>query len=241
MTQRLRIFVVALITSLGLLVSNRALAQSYGPSDQVLTLAATDFHPYNYGSTFSQETNGYLDGAGAYVASINLPDGAQITQICLDAYALNPGSVGFVAETHGVSMTPGEGPTIDDWAQAATDFNSGYGSVCTASLAYTIRSMSDQGAGLRSYRHRILASIANPGDGLAGVRITWHRQVSSPPAAATFGDVPASDGAFPFIEALVASGVTAGCGGGNYCPDAPLTRRQMAVFLSKLLGLHWPN
>jgi hypothetical protein len=36
----------------------------------------------------------------------------------------------------------------------------------------------------------------------------------------------------------VASGITAGCGGGNYCPDAP-TRRQMAIFLAKALGLHW--
>ncbi len=53
--------------------------------------------------------------------------------------------------------------------------------------------------------------------------------------------MPASDGAYSFIEALVASGVTAGCGNGNYCPDAPLTRRQMAVFLSKALGLHWQN
>jgi hypothetical protein len=32
---------------------------------------------------------------------------------------------------------------------------------------------------------------------------------------------------------------TAGCGGGNYCPDAPLTRGQMAAFLSKALGLHF--
>ena len=43
-----------------------------------------------------------------------------------------------------------------------------------------------------------------------------------------------------FVEALVASGITAGCGNGNFCPDAPLTRGQMAVFLSKALGLHWP-
>ncbi len=45
---------------------------------------------------------------------------------------------------------------------------------------------------------------------------------------------------FQFIEALYASGITAGCGGGNYCPDSPLTRGQMAVFLAKALGLQWP-
>jgi hypothetical protein len=53
--------------------------------------------------------------------------------------------------------------------------------------------------------------------------------------------VPPSDPAFQYIEALFASGITAGCAGGNYCPDAPLTRRQMAVFLAKALGLQWTN
>ena len=43
----------------------------------------------------------------------------------------------------------------------------------------------------------------------------------------------------PVVEALAASGVTAGCGTGtDFCPNAPLTRGQMAVFLSKALGLH---
>jgi hypothetical protein len=74
-----------------------------------------------------------------------------------------------------------------------------------------------------------------------GVRVTWHRQVSPAPGTATFNDVPTSDPGFQYIEALVASGITAGCGNGNFCPDATLTRRQMAVFLSKALGLHWPN
>jgi hypothetical protein len=57
---------------------------------------------------------------------------------------------------------------------------------------------------------------------------------------ATFSDVPTGHWAFQYVEALVASGVTAGCGGSNYCPDATLTRAQMAVFLSKALGLHYP-
>jgi len=61
------------------------------------------------------------------------------------------------------------------------------------------------------------------------------------PETPTFGDVPASDGAFALVEALAASGITSGCGGGLFCPGATLTRRQMAVFLSKALGLHWGN
>lgn len=71
------------------------------------------------------------------------------------------------------------------------------------------------------------------------VRIFYTLQVSAAPATATFGDVPTSHPFFRFVEALAASGITAGCGGGSYCPDAPLTRGQMAVFLSKGLGLHF--
>jgi hypothetical protein len=73
------------------------------------------------------------------------------------------------------------------------------------------------------------------------VQILWRRQVSPSPPTPTFADVPAGDPGFPYIEALVSSGITAGCGGGNYCPDANLTRRQMAVFLAKAFGLHWSD
>ena len=75
----------------------------------------------------------------------------------------------------------------------------------------------------------------------AWVELWWHRTVSPAPGAPTFNDVPVSDPAFQYIEALAASGITGGCGGGNYCPNSPVTRRQMAVFLAKALGLHWPN
>lgn len=45
--------------------------------------------------------------------------------------------------------------------------------------------------------------------------------------------VPTPDPAAAWIENLFVEGITAGCGGGNYCPDAPVTRRQMAVYLLK--------
>ncbi len=55
-----------------------------------------------------------------------------------------------------------------------------------------------------------------------------------PPASGTvFLDVSAGDPFAPWIEELAALGVTAGCGGGNYCPGAAVTRSQMALFLLK--------
>jgi hypothetical protein len=54
-----------------------------------------------------------------------------------------------------------------------------------------------------------------------------------PPAAAgnVFLDIGAGDFAAAFIEQLFADGITGGCGGGNYCPNDPVTRAQMAIFL----------
>lgn len=71
-----------------------------------------------------------------------------------------------------------------------------------------------------------------------GVIIGYLLQVAPPPAFATFADVPTTDFGFQYIQALVAAGITGGTGGGNYSPDAPVTRRQMAIFLAKALGIY---
>jgi IPT/TIG domain-containing protein/S-layer family protein len=54
-----------------------------------------------------------------------------------------------------------------------------------------------------------------------------------PPCAGIFTDVPCSSGFAPWIEALAAEGITGGCGAGIYCPQNPVRRDQMAVFLLK--------
>lgn len=72
-----------------------------------------------------------------------------------------------------------------------------------------------------------------------GARVYYHLQVSPSPPVPTFNDVPATDFGYQYIEALAASAITGGCGGGNYCPDSPVTRRQMGIFIAKALGLHW--
>ncbi len=59
-----------------------------------------------------------------------------------------------------------------------------------------------------------------------------------PPATGTvFSDVPAGAFAAAWIERLAAEGITGGCGGGNYCPSAAVSRGQMAVFLSVTFAL----
>ncbi len=50
---------------------------------------------------------------------------------------------------------------------------------------------------------------------------------------ADFLDVPQGDNFHDYVEKVFRNGITAGCGGGFYCRDNPVTRAQMAAFLLK--------
>ena len=62
---------------------------------------------------------------------------------------------------------------------------------------------------------------------------------SNPPATPTFSDVPTSHAQYAFIEAIADAGITTGCGGGEFCPDDPVTRGQAAAFMRRAAG--WPS
>jgi len=56
-----------------------------------------------------------------------------------------------------------------------------------------------------------------------------------------FTDVPTTYWAAPWIEVLYKEGITSGCGGGKYCPDASVTRAQIAVFLANAFHVVVPT
>ncbi len=63
---------------------------------------------------------------------------------------------------------------------------------------------------------------------------TEHGSAYLPPnCTGVFDDVPCPSPFADWIEQLSSEGITAGCGGGNYCPASPVRRDQMAVFLLK--------
>lgn len=67
-----------------------------------------------------------------------------------------------------------------------------------------------------------------------------HGASYSPPGVGSstgFGDVQPDYWAAAWIKQLVTEGITAGCGNGNYCPESPVTRAQMAVFLVRTFNL----
>jgi hypothetical protein len=58
------------------------------------------------------------------------------------------------------------------------------------------------------------------------------------PATPYFTDVTASHAYFRWIQKMGELGITSGCTASTYCPDDPVTRGQMAVFIIRArLGL----
>jgi hypothetical protein len=58
-----------------------------------------------------------------------------------------------------------------------------------------------------------------------------------PGCSGIFEDVACPSQYANWIEQLYAEEVTAGCGNGNYCPNAATPRGQMATFLVKTFSL----
>jgi len=173
-----------------------------------------------------------LDGISLFVASPRLPSGALVTYFELDSCDYDP-EFDVVASLY----------LCDDLGNCG-DALSGLASHDNAiACGYTSADVSSSGIQVDNYRNQI-SIIVSTGSGTSstrfgGVILGYKLQVSPPPLFPDFGDVPANHPFFQFVEALYNSGITAGCGSGNYCPDAPLTRGQMAVFLAKALGLQF--
>ena len=203
-------------------------------SESSEVVSAWDMQTTDFGTTWQHDGDTqyrYLTSAGSLFAGLHVPNGAAIDYIELDACdssATNQVSGGLLRSAAGVTDTlvfVGTGGTAADGC-----------SRWRADLA------APETADTQTYDYTVFAANTSfDGSTTVGaVRVYYHLQVSPAPGAATFGDVPTGHPFFQFVEALAASGITAGCGNGNFCPDAPLTRGQMAVFLSKALGLHWP-
>src|SRR4029079_1656207 len=80
-------------------------------------------------------------------------------------------------------------------------------------------------------------TLATPREQMAAFIIRALGEFDPPePASQRFSDVPPTNVFYRFIDRLAARGITQGCGGGNYCPGAAVTREQMAALIMRALG-----
>jgi hypothetical protein len=205
--------------------------KAYGIQDYTVTVVpAIAFYPAEASHVY--HTSGSLGRYGPnntllnFYAAIDLPQGAVVDYIGLNSTTDAPAALGVAAYRrlpNGTLQTVGTfSSTVHGWF---TDYNASPFGYVNGFATSTIILHVQQGV------------ESNP-QFFGWVEVWWRRTVSAP-FAQTFNDVPSDHPFYQFVEALAASGITVGCGSGNFCPDSPLTRGQMAVFLAKALGLHW--
>jgi S-layer homology domain len=203
-----------------------------------------NLHSYEFqGNTSSDlivdDGNGYryfgAPGVPYMAAPVRLPSGVAIDGLAISSCSANAGELVVALFDNGAGGAGGAGGTLIGHPILSFEGCSFTGSEF---FPYTYARSSD---------HPLYVVVFFAGSAFDGstkfntVSVAYHRQVSPASAQATFGDVPTLDFGFQHIEALAASGITGGCGGGDYCPDSPVTRRQMAIFIAKALGLHWTD
>lgn len=222
----------------------------FGTSDQAITMInGFSFRERDSTTTISGALGGgrwVTGGAGTvlYAPITEIPNGADLSQVVFiiqdtDAALNFQGRLCRVHTQSGVGGDPGaDCPFVVD--SAGTGNLEVFGN---PALQILYRFNIDVDPGLENVSYLLSGNWAGNTNGairLHHVRLLWTRRVSPAPAFATFADVPVGSAQHRFVEALVAAGITGGCGGGNYCPGQAVTRGQMAVFISAALGLHWP-
>jgi hypothetical protein len=236
--------------------------EHFGGAEGTMTIPAAFFAGLPAPGTNGFSFYGYPGfpggGVGGQTPPLELPNGAEITQLCFVAFDDSwhaAASMTLVAWEY-----PRIGTTTPTPTQTLATTTTGYGempgmSTFCAPLAAPIRvkSFGDlNGDGVPGWTGYALGGsmFYGPMGGaqemfgsvsIGAAIVVWRRAVSPAPAVARFTDVPTTHPQFRFVEALVASGIASGCTADRFCPDTALTRGNMAQFLATALGLHFPN
>jgi hypothetical protein len=205
----------------------------------ILQIPAAAFSVFGNTAPWGVDTNGYLhpiSGSFNAWAPVILPTGSRI--FYLDLYYsdtdASANGYAFLAALTGFNNSA----DVDQLASVFTSGDTGKAYGASQPIFYDVNNDVRFGGGAQLI---IQVHLPSPEVGFKAVDLWWTRQMSPAPGSATFADVPTSHPFFRAIEALVASGVTSGCGGGNYCPDSPVTRGEIAKFLVRALGMYWPD
>ena len=218
----------------------------WGTKDQILTrIGFTDFVPYKHDMPYLitgfpptfHEGISSTDGFAVFYASVHIPSGARLTYFELDLCIADAAIDSVTLALDGCASEGNDCHLIKELTSADSEDGCGIVSSDLTPLNYVVDNNTRQ--------LRLIAFLERDGSGqppqLNGAAIGYRLQIGPAPATATFGDVPTTHLYFRAIEALAASGITAGCGSGNFCPSQNVTRGEMAAFLARALGLHFPN
>lgn len=219
--------------------------ETYGIEDAtVLRIPVAGFYPISSDQGFRLNTLTFgmectvsdpFSGQCVFIAPVQLPAGATI--------------VAFEMEACDEDLTAGssiEGILLRCTGPSGVcDRFPAEGALAEIGCHYTYVPLTSFGLSVNNFNDNYLFAYIYPPSSSGyllfhSVLVYYRLQLSPPPDTATFSDVPVGDLRRQYVEALAAAGISAGCGGGKYCPDDPVTRGQLAVFLARALGLHFP-
>ncbi len=215
-------------------------------SDTALVVGASDITPPLDGGTLTYQTYAVGGGPAVYQKSafttdwwyqIHVPSGSLLRRVEIEACdTSSTAAINFAIKTAPVPAGPATQITVTATTGVAPTPGCAFFPV-TPTATTTINNATNDYWLLFNWQGAF-SEVTR----IYSIRVYYRLQVSPAPAVATFpNDVPTTHPFFRFVEAMAASGLTGGCGAGSYCPDSPVTRGQMAVFLSSALGLHFPN
>ncbi len=246
---------------LGMALANGAWAESLaGLGAQTKFLYASQFASHSPQCPLANPLGGYwhvtpIPGASCtqqigvqygaiFSAQLDLPEGSAMQSIDiyytrganddpltfgLYYYTAQPGGSGPIGNsfTYGTVNTP------------ATTYSSKMATVTLPNNA-VFDSYDHVGNLIRFYAVQVAMPATN-WSGFLGAAVHYNRQIAPAPATPSYVDIPATHPFFNEIEQLRKSGITLGCSSDSFCPDSPVTRGQMAAFLSRALGLQWDS
>lgn len=209
---------------------------TYGTSSWIeLNHSIIGFSPLGSGEwTHSYDGWGYRS-SGSNTATchcVNLPSGAALAGYTVYAYDNSTGSVRY--EFYRNNLATNSTQNILSYSTVGTP---GYYRIYKDIAGSDHRVLNDKAV----YWVCINNSVTGSSLRSSGVTFWYHLAISPAPATASFWDVPRGAPFFREIEALARSGITTGYSDGSYRPTLPVTRQAMAAFLSRALGLHWPD
>jgi hypothetical protein len=215
-----------------------------------IEVPANAFQPWNSTQTYTSDNSGAgprwcTSTLHELLAPLHLPSGAKIVYLELDYHDTSATNATYgsliTCDYHAENCTfhPAAGEGTGDCLIAGF-LCSGLAATGTSNVHVNL-TPEDLTVDNYTMSYSLMATpgASDGSEKVDGMIVGYVLQVSPAPGTATFWDVPVGHQQFRFVEALSAAGITAGCGGGAYCPNVAVTRGQMAVFLSVALGLQF--
>lgn len=230
-----------------------AAPSAFGANNQWTIVHACEFDEETQATTASGNVlgTGYVHPVQAFSSwwtQLEFPSGTEVLQVVLIAYDFNATEDVHLDFYAVESAQTGTAPFMTGWGPIQTTGQPLYTTVALNLTATPVLLRAQQDLNLDgianwvSYHLSVWTDNAtNASVQFYGAAVEWRRIICPAPAIATFPDVAPTFWAFQEIEALAAAGITLGFPDGTFRPTTAVTRAQMATFLARALGLHWPS